>query len=71
MGLPARKPKPPDDDSTTPILKLIEDVVPNYRLWIDAPNGALGGHAPRDLIGTPDERLLRQMVLAYKYGIYS
>ena len=59
------------DADRGPVLPLIADVIPDHSRWLDAPNAALGGHSPREWIGTPEEERLRDMVLAYKYGVYS
>jgi uncharacterized protein (DUF2384 family) len=36
--------------------------------WLDAPNSRFHLRKPRELIGTPDERLLRDMLRAIVYG---
>lgn len=37
--------------------------------WLDMPNAQLGGLKPKDLIGTPREQLLRDLLRAIKYGM--
>lgn len=41
----------------------------NLRNWLDAPNDRLGGKKPNDLLGTPEQRHLVDMVEAVKYGL--
>jgi hypothetical protein len=60
-----------DADSMRSTMELVQEIVPSHQAWLDAPNAALGGRAPRELIGHPDEPLLRQIVLAYKYGVFA
>ena len=45
----------------------IEDLVPHADEWLKTPNGQLKGHRPIDLIGTPGEENLRDLILALKY----
>ena len=37
--------------------------------WLDAPNDQLGGKKPNELLGTPEQRHLVDMVEAVKYGL--
>jgi hypothetical protein len=37
--------------------------------WLVTPNDQLGGLQPQDLIGTPREQLLRDLLRAIKYGV--
>jgi hypothetical protein len=37
--------------------------------WLATPNDQLGGLKPQDLIGTPREQLLRDLLRAIKYGV--
>ena len=67
----AKRKPPPDPDSTVDIETLMAEVVPDHETWKQIPNAALNGKRPVDLIGTPQEHLLRDMLLAAKYGIYS
>ena len=57
-----------DPDLTKPILDLIREVVPDADMWVDAWNGRLGGRTPRSFFGRPEEDILRNLVLATKYG---
>ena len=38
--------------------------------WLDAPNPRLNGRRPIDLIGTKDERHVKNMLEAFKYGLF-
>jgi hypothetical protein len=71
-----RKPTPTDRDPDldAPIDQLIEDVIPDpksRRAWRAAKNTALGGHSPDELIGTPRESVVRDMLRAAKQGMFS
>ena len=59
-------------DFTQPIDDLIRAVVPDPGHFLSAPNAALGGQTPRHLLAQPDgEQAVRQLVLAYKYGVFA
>jgi hypothetical protein len=58
----------PEDGMTTE--ELAYDIAPDPENWLKEPNSNLGWQAPRDLIGTPLEKVVRDMLLAAKYGIY-
>jgi uncharacterized protein (DUF2384 family) len=46
-------------------------VIANADSWLDAPNEHLAGRKPRDLIGTPDEGQLKDLVESIKHGAFS
>ncbi len=58
-----------DPDETTDLAQLIADVVPDAETWQQTPNAALGGKRPIDLINTPQEQVLRDMLRAAKHGM--
>lgn len=37
--------------------------------WLHTPNEALGGESPINLIGTPEEQRLRDLIRAIKHGM--
>lgn len=51
------------------LLHEIGEVVLEPEKWLKTPNDRLGGREPNDLIGTPDERLLRNLVQSIKHGM--
>lgn len=51
------------------ILKEVGTTVRDPNTWLDQPNGQLGGIRPRDLIGTPQEKHLRNLLRAIKHGM--
>ena len=61
--------KPLPDDA--PLRPLIAEIVPDSAEWLTTRNSALGGRAPAEFLGGPDEVRLRELVLAYKYGDFS
>jgi hypothetical protein len=63
---PAKKVAMEEDRMTTE--ELARDVVPQGDAWLDQPNLNIGLRTPRELIGTPDEVHVRNMLLAAKYG---
>lgn len=68
-----RKPIPADRDPDldADIHDLIREVVPDPDTWKNAPNPVLGLQRPVDLIGTPREYLLRDLLRAAKQGSFS
>jgi uncharacterized protein (DUF2384 family) len=49
----------------------LETIVDNPGLWLDSPNPLFGGRTPRELLGTPDEKLLEDWIGAVKHGMFS
>ena len=37
--------------------------------WLDQPNEQLGGRSPNGLLGTPEQKLLLQLIQAVKFGL--
>ncbi len=60
-----------DPDETVDVEKLIDEVVPDPDSWKRTPNSILGGLRPIDLLHTPQEELLRDMLRAAKHGMMS
>jgi len=58
-------------DTTSDLLKDIEDIFADPEAWLNTPLIELRGQKPIDVIGTPDEELLRNMIVAIKHGLYS
>jgi uncharacterized protein (DUF2384 family) len=72
MPRATKKPHPkgdPDDRKST--LDLIAEVIPDSEQWLDTPHPLLGTKSPRELIGCPEEAVLRNLVLGLKDGIFS
>lgn len=44
------------------------DLLENGEAWLETPNTLLRGRKPNEVIGTPDEPLVRAMLLAAVYG---
>ena len=42
----------------------VRELLSNADAWLETENVAFTGRKPKDLIGTPDERLLRNMLRA-------
>jgi uncharacterized protein (DUF2384 family) len=53
------------------LLKDIETIFADPESWLQTPNTLLKGQKPIDLIGTPEEEKVRDMIEAFKYGLYS
>jgi hypothetical protein len=68
MDIPKRKPSPTPLPS---IEELVRELVDKPDHWLDTANDQLGGEKPRDLIGTPKESVLRNLLEAIKYGSFS
>jgi Protein of unknown function (DUF2384) len=60
-----------DPDESANLEQLIAEVVPDADTWKQTPNAVLGGKRPIDLIGTPQERVLRDLLRAAKHGMMS
>jgi uncharacterized protein (DUF2384 family) len=37
--------------------------------WLDTPNSRLGGRKPKDMLGTPDQQHVVDLIEAVKYGL--
>lgn len=64
----AKKVEMEEDRMTTE--ELARDIAPQGEVWLDQPNLNIGLRTPRELIGTPDEIHVRNMLLAAKYGVF-
>ena len=58
-----------DPDEKCEIGCLVRDTVDNPAKWIDTPNDQLGGAKPNELVGTPSERILRELLRSIKHGM--
>ena len=61
----------PSPQTKSDLLKDIEDIFADPEAWLNTPLIELRGQKPIDLIGTPDEELVRNMIAAIKYGQFS
>ena len=60
-----------DPDETIELEVLIDEVVPDPETWKQTPNPVLGGRRPIDLLHTPQEQVLRDLLRAAKHGMAS
>lgn len=51
------------------ILEELRKVVKEPDCWLDCPNEQFGGVAPRDLLGTTEEELIRDAIRRIKHGV--
>lgn len=58
-------------DETTDLTHEVAQVVAEPDIWLNTPNEALGGESPINLIGTPQEQRLRDLLRAIKHGMFS
>ena len=58
-------------DTRSDLLKDIEDIFADPEAWLNTALIELGGRKPIDLIGTPDEELVRNITESIKHGLYS
>lgn len=49
----------------------VESVIFDADRWLETPNRQLGGAVPRDLIGTPSEPVLRNLIQMIKAGMFT
>jgi hypothetical protein len=67
----ANKPFELQEGESPDILHDIRITIPNPDQWLDAPNPHLGLQKPRDLIGTDQEPLIRNILRSIWNGIFS
>lgn len=68
MGIPKKTPSP----RTLPSIEdMVRDLVAEPDKWLDMENDQLGGQKPRNLIGSSQEPVLRNLLEAIKYGSFS
>ncbi len=60
-----------DPDETSDLETLMAEVVPDHDTWKQTPNPVLGGKKPIDLINSPQEQVLRDLLRAAKHGMMS
>lgn len=68
---PQPTPAQDDPDETTDIETLIREVVPEPDEWKRTPNPSLGGLRPEELVHSPQEQELRDLLRAAKHGVFS
>lgn len=64
-----REPAVTLEDESSDIMDDVIEAVPDAEVWLDSPNGSLGGQRPRNLIGTEMERDVRDLIRGIKDGI--
>jgi hypothetical protein len=50
---------------------LVRELIDEPEKWLDTRNDQLGGAKPRELMGTPKEPVLRNLLEAIKHGSFS
>lgn len=58
-----------EDDENCELRCLAAQVVSQPDTWLDTPNDQLGGRKPSDLIGTPTEVRVRELLRSIKHGM--
>ena len=53
------------------IRRLAKELIDEPDRWMDAENDQLGGLKPIDMVGTPREQALLDLLHAIKYGMFS
>jgi uncharacterized protein (DUF2384 family) len=56
-------------DETADLKHEVAQIVADPDAWLYTPNEALGGDSPINLIGTPEEQRLRDLLRAIKHGM--
>jgi uncharacterized protein (DUF2384 family) len=51
-------------------LQMVRDYFADPESWLDHPNPVFGGRTPRSLLGTSDEAMLRDRLIAAEYGLF-
>lgn len=68
MSVPKKKPRL----SALPSVEdLASELIDQPEKWLDTENDQLSGEKPRNLIGTPKEFALRNLLEAIKHGSFS
>ncbi|MFL5244025.1 MAG: hypothetical protein ACJ8FY_18130 [Gemmataceae bacterium] len=68
---PTRKTRGKALSAQDDLLAELAATVDQPALWLDAPNPLFGGRIPSQMIGTPDEHLLREWIGSVKHGMPS
>ena len=68
MGIPKKK---PGSIPVPSVEELVRELIDEPDKWLDTKNEQLGGEKPRELVGTPKETVLRNLLEAIKYGSFS
>jgi len=68
MALPKKKANSSNEPS---VRDLARELIDDPDEWLKAKNDQLGGQRPIDLLGTPQEPVLRNLLEAIKYGSFS
>ena len=58
----------PFEQQTT--LQMVKEYFADPDAWLDHPNPVFGGRAPRSLIGTADEPMIRNRLIAANFGLF-
>lgn len=67
-----RKPKKNLPSTACPSVEdLARELIDEPDKWLDTENDQLGGEKPRELVGTPKEPVLRNLLEAIKHGSFS
>ncbi len=53
------------------LLDEIKSLFENPEAWLEVPNVLFHFRRPIDLIGTDEEELVRDVIEAFKYGLYA
>ncbi len=68
MAIPKKKPR---SIPLASVEDLARELLTEPDKWLDTRNDQLGGEKPRDLVGTPKEPVLRNLLEGIKYGWFS
>ena len=58
-------------DESADLTQEVARSVADPEVWLHTPHAHLGGESPITLIGTPEERRLRDLLRAIKHGMVS
>jgi hypothetical protein len=58
-----------DPDEVCEVRCLLDQVIEMPDLWLDTPNDQFGGRKPRDLLNTPQESRIRDLLRSIKHGM--
>ncbi len=56
-------------DESADLTREVAQIIAEPDVWLHTPNAHLGGETPMNLLGTPAESRLRDLVRAIKHGM--
>jgi hypothetical protein len=68
---PGRRREPVSAEIDPALLESLGEILEDPEAWFLEPNTAFGGRRPLELLGTPEEPVLRNQIEAARQGMFS